>query len=1296
MHGKVTYHQQVSYCGKPRCRKCREGIGHGPYWYAYQTVDGRTTRTYIGKQLPAHARAVYEAQMAREQSSGHTTDELVNTVKQGLAEQGTINRTALYRLSVLGQVGLERRRGQQWQSVNDTAWQQRQVRALLGYLVSRPGRRASHKQVIAALWPGVAEETANSELHTCVQSLGQVLEPSHSARGRRSRQTEQAGQTTHSVAQLLSSEGEELLLAGQSLLWVDADAFENLLQASAVEAALNLYGDVFFPEERHAEWVIERRRELRQKWVDLLLTLADQHVAQGKPGSAIDVLDRLLTSEPTNEAVVQRLIVVLAQLKRRGEALRIYQRFATVLQREYGIAPSAETHMLHEAVRRGDEYTLSASPAEELQEETPTLSRKNDVDASYRRSNSGSRPVQVGRVHQLPLVGREQEVEVLRTLLLDVERGSSRTQLAGLKRLQAIPLDTQRRPHCVLLMGDAGIGKTRLAEEGSREAQRRGWTVLWSRAYVQESGIPYRLWIEVLRRVIRQDALRAGTSTEGDRKGPLRSSSASPAPTIQATPTYLQPLVALLPELQEMFSPVVSSVLSPEQEQLRLWEATWELLTTISKSSPLLIVLDDIQWADASSCELLGYLARHLYGYPIALVGTCRENELSAHPLRPLIAHMQREHSVQTVHIDPLTGEQIGMLVSSIPHLPESIIQHIQTQAAGNPFFAEELARTILTTTALPKTIAAALDSRLSRLSSLCQRLLGNAAVLGGSFELPVICSMEANASLADEDTVLDLLEEALQSGVLMEEGMGTRITYSFLHPLLVSHLYERLAAARRMRLHQRAGAILQRMYVGREEEVAATITHHLVQGGAELTQIVHYAKLAGDRAYVLSAYPEAERHYQLALQSIDELRSSSRLRIPGTNDATASSKAQALGAEDKEERAVEHAALLDLAYLVERLAECTMIQGDFKEARRLYERILEIHHTQRTSTSDTDQQYEAQIQALLWSEVGRTWRYTGDSAQTQQCCTRGEQALREAGVIAGPALARLRYQQSSLYWQEGHYAEARRAAQEALALFEQQQQSTPGTSRSTLNIRHSTRIQRTLEGDPADLGRTHSLLGALANSLGQRAEALAHLNTALTIFEQHDYKREIAHVSCNLGYIYLKDAAYELAQAALRRSLSLAERVGDGPLTSVIFSNLGELAACSGDYAEAERWYKKSLALAERFNDREYMSMWNVGLASVLQEQGKFAEAAECIKQALRIGRAMRNDPCTGAALVALGNMRIAQAIASENLSRVRTRLLMHARDDIQRALNLEGLEAETRAKGEAAFTQITRLLSQ
>ncbi len=744
MQGKITYHQQVSYCGKARCNKCRAGIGHGPYWYAYQTRDGRTVRTYIGKKLPPEVAAVREefASYSSKKSPRHAGDTSASPV------------------------------------------------------------------------------------------LGSV----------------------------------------------------------------------------------------------------DEYIARGEFINAIPLLDKMLAADPVNEAAVQRLMSILARLKRRGEALRAYQRFIDVLQRATGNAPTPESQILYETIRQGKEVTFP--PYNAATHAMPPI----QIPTNDESTQGEIATLPIGRARQSPLIGREQELLRVRAMLQRVssyipEPETKNSTRPGKKRVTPqtiipptiMPLDTQRHPQCAMLMGEAGIGKTRLAEEVSREAQRNGWSVLWSRIYSQESNIPYRLWNDILHNAL---------SMEGweDRA------------------FALQPLAPLLPELYKLKT--TSTPLEPiiEQEQLRLWDAARELLTAVSERTPLVIVLDDIQWADASSTQLLGYLARHIYRYPIFIIATCRENEIGERPLRPLISHMQREHAIATISLEPLSSEQIGMLVTHIPNMPdltEPLLQYIQTQAAGNPFFAEELARMMPSSTlpVLPKTVAAALDHRVGKLSNDCQHLLSTAAVLGGSFELPLICAMESENNQLDEDSVLDLLDEAIRAGVLTEEGLGTRISYHFWHPLLTTHLYERISAVRRTRLHRRAADLLRRIYITHEEGAAAMIVHHLVKAGAPALQIAHYAEMAGNKAYTLSAYKEAAEHYRLALQSLGVLSTENGQKefVFETYDAHY------------------------IVFLLERLAECANILGNFDEARQLYLRILDMRRRFAPQPEQAIHGQETQIRAILW-----------------------------------------------------------------------------------------------------------------------------------------------------------------------------------------------------------------------------------------------------------------------------------------------------------------------------------------
>ena len=324
---KITYHQQISYCGKSHCRRCREGIGHGPYWYAYQTVNGRTIRTYVGKQPP----------------SG---------VLPAAGEGGPPPRAirAVIQIFALGTFRLWRRsRNWGWLAVPDTEWSD--AKALLGYLISCPARAASRNQVHEALWPDLREEATKLQLERAAAALRQVVQPPRKRKGQ---------------GELMHWDGEWLQLADQTQVWVDADAFEALLsqgRASTdpaqteqlLEETLLLYGGDYLPEEGAIPRIQARRESLQRNWIGLLLELAVLRSARESPASAIDTLDRLLAVDPANEAAVQRLVTLLAQSGRRAEALRVYQRCGDALWREFGIRPSEELQALNETIRRGED-----------------------------------------------------------------------------------------------------------------------------------------------------------------------------------------------------------------------------------------------------------------------------------------------------------------------------------------------------------------------------------------------------------------------------------------------------------------------------------------------------------------------------------------------------------------------------------------------------------------------------------------------------------------------------------------------------------------------------------------------------------------------------------------------------------------------------------------------------------------------------------------------------------------------------------------------------------------------------
>ncbi len=271
------------------------------------------------------------------------------------------------------------------------------------------------------------------------------------------------------------------------------------------------------------------------------------------------------------------------------------------------------------------------------------------------------------------LVGREQELATIRPILQSTEQCHLESSYA---EHAAFSSWTNPSRTCgIILSGEAGIGKTRLAEELCRSVQQQGWSVAWSRCYQQGKAAPYQLWSELLRSLIEQGLW--------------------PQPSPETPPHFFQPLTALLPQLADFLPPEpLGTPLEPGNARQQLRDTLLALFLAVSAQSPLLIVLDDLHWADESSYELLAHLIRRVASYPILFLATYRDHELpEGHPLSLLFSQLQRERLITLLQLGGLSISQIGQLLA---HVPTLLVQRIQNQASGNPLFAEELAHMAL------------------------------------------------------------------------------------------------------------------------------------------------------------------------------------------------------------------------------------------------------------------------------------------------------------------------------------------------------------------------------------------------------------------------------------------------------------------------------------------------------------------------------------------------------------------------------------------------------------------------
>ncbi|MCH8987754.1 MAG: AAA family ATPase [Chloroflexi bacterium] len=442
-------------------------------------------------------------------------------------------------------------------------------------------------------------------------------------------------------------------------------------------------------------------------------------------------------------------------------------------------------------------------------------------------------------------VGREQEMGRLRTALSEAANG---------------------RGQLMMLVGEPGIGKTRTAQELARHAESQGFQVFWGWCYEGEGAPPYWPWVDSLRTHIQQadpDVLR-------------RQMGAGAAPIGEMIPEVLAKLDSVEP----------APAMEPDQARFRLFDAITGFLKKASEDSPLLLVLDDLHWADQPTLLLLEFLARQLEDTRILIVGTYRDTEAPpGSPLGESLARLSRLASFQRQRIAGLPPEDVGPFVQEETGItaPAALLNAIHAHTEGNPFFLGEVARylaelgqlgeavddeTAPQMLGIPQGIRDVIGQRLMRLSEPCNQALTTASVIGREFEFDLLGALLEPSS---PEAILDLMDEAI-SAKIIEDVPGSSVRYQFRHALMQQTLTENISAGRKVRLHARIGEALETAYGDRLGERAAELAHHFSQAVPVLGngKMLRYTLLAGERALASYAHEEAVEHFARGLAAKD------------------------------------------------------------------------------------------------------------------------------------------------------------------------------------------------------------------------------------------------------------------------------------------------------------------------------------------------------------------------------------------------------------------------------------------
>ena len=405
----------------------------------------------------------------------------------------------------------------------------------------------------------------------------------------------------------------------------------------------------------------------------------------------------------------------------------------------------------------------------------------------------------------------------------------------------------------VMLAGEPGIGKTRTAQELTALAETAGAMVLWGWCYEEEGAPPYWPWVQAIRAYVQQcDA------------GQLRTEMGHGAANI----------ADVIPEIHDKITDLKPPpAVEPEAARFRLFDSIATFLKSVAQSQPLMLVLDDIHWADRPSLLLLQFLARELapvHSGRLLVVGCYRDMELSRqHPLSETLAQLSRSASggFHRVLLRGLNYEETSRLIKASAGIEPTtgLVEEIYSHTEGNPFFMTEVIRLLAESGELsadhigspeglriPEGVREVIGQRLNRLSERCNEMLTTASVVGREFDFKLLSNLSGDDT---EDRMLEACEEALAARII-EEPPGTMGRYQFTHALIQETLAQELSTTRRARLHARVGQALEEMYGENARTHASELAQHFAE--AELvvgpTKLVLYSLLAGEQALAASA----------------------------------------------------------------------------------------------------------------------------------------------------------------------------------------------------------------------------------------------------------------------------------------------------------------------------------------------------------------------------------------------------------------------------------------------------------
>jgi DNA-binding SARP family transcriptional activator/tetratricopeptide (TPR) repeat protein len=1048
----------------------------------------------------------------------------------------------------------------------------KKAQALLAYLGLRSGQTHQRDKLAALLWGERSDAQARDGLrHVLValrKALPDVKPPS------------------------LLADGKTLAL-NPAVVEVDVPTFERRVAEGtpeALEHAAELYrGDLLLgftvSEPLFEEWLLAERERLRELALEALARLLAHQTRTGATERAIQTAVRLLGLDPLQETGHRTLMRLYVQLGRRGSALKQYQVCVAILQRELGIEPEEETKQLYQGI-------LRRRPAREATPE-PMASQVWLPVAAVRRP-----PATLAT--DIPFIGRDEEMARLGRLLTDAVSGHGQV---------------------VALVGEAGVGKSRLVAELAAEAPMVSGRVLMGRGHESEQILPFGPWV---------DALQTGRVLEN-------------GTWLEVLPLAVRrELGRLLPELWPRDG---ESAAPPDY--LKLFEGMGLLLRHVADRQPTVLILEDLHWADEMSVRLLAFIGRRLQTWRLLLLVTARDEDLiDARMLQRTLDELEREPHVATVTLGPLSRSDTLDLVQALarPGRDDAAVARLSEQvwrtSGGNPFVVIEAMRAAaqealspgLEVLSLPERVRDIVGRQIDRLDERSRELVALASVVGREFEFGLL----QHISGLGEEEVARGVEDLTRRRVL--HSVGERL--DFTHDRVREVAYSRILAPRRKVLHRRVAEALAALHAASLESHHLALGLHYVEGEVWDKAVVHLRR-AGARAVEHSANREAVACFEQALAVLAhmpesratlELATDLRLELRIPLQALGEVARGAECSREAERLARQLGDPCRLARASVHMCNHSRMAGRMAEAVALGQRALTV----------ADELNDPSLMIPAAFSLALVRSYLGNYAEAEELLRRTMHAVEgnrihdrygldglpavmapghlarmlaecgrfEEGVILGKKAIEVGkaldhpYSLVMACWGLGWLYNVRGVFDQAIALLE-----------AGHAISRKWELSSWLPNNLEELGVAYACSGRLD-------EGVALLEESLKAYGAVGRRPLTVH----LGETYLLAGRPDDACAFARATLILAQRRGERRLEAFALHLLGASACQRGPVAvhAAEGRYRQAIALAKALGMRPLVAHCHLGLGKLYRRTDKREQAREHLATATAMYREM------------------------------------------------------------------------